>query len=204
MNGSTAGKLTARPWPITALFALLVLSAAACVDNMDRQPALQPYEFSPFFVDGRSARPLVEQAVPRGAALEPEWLQTGEVDGEPVSELPEEPTEEQLLLGQEQFDIYCAPCHGPEGDGDGLVVQNGFPVPPSFHSERLRQAPAGHFFDVISNGYGDMYSYADRVQPEERWAIIAYIRALQLSRQTPADWLSEEERQQLDAAERVE
>jgi mono/diheme cytochrome c family protein len=168
---------------------------------MDQQPAVQPYEFSPFFAGGQSARQPVEETVPRGAVLEPEWVETGQVDGEPVNELPEAPTEAQLRLGQEQFAIYCAPCHGPEGDGDGRVVQNGFPAPPSFHSERLRQAPAGHYFDVITNGYGDMYSYADRVQPEERWAIIAYIRALQLSRQAPADWLSDEERQQLDGAE---
>ncbi len=90
-------------------------------------------------------------------------------------------TRQSLARGRERFNIYCAVCHGATGDGNGMIVQRGFPQPPSFHDQRLRDAPAGHFVDVITNGYGVMYSYASRVAPEDRWAIAAYIRALQLS-----------------------
>ena len=87
-----------------------------------------------------------------------------------------------LARGQERYGIYCSPCHGLSGNGDGMIVRRGFPAPPSYHSARLRAAPAKHFFDVITNGYGVMYSYAARVEPRDRWAIVAYIRALQESR----------------------
>lgn len=101
--------------------------------------------------------------------------------GAEVDKFPFPITKEVLLRGQERFDIYCAPCHGRTGYGDGMVVRRGFSIPPSYHQARLRQAPVGHFFDVITNGFGAMYQYGDRITPEDRWAIIAYIRALQLS-----------------------
>ena len=94
---------------------------------------------------------------------------------------PLAPTRDVLLRGQQRFDIYCAPCHSEAGDGDGMVARRGFPHPPTFHSDRLRNAPDGHFFQVITRGYGAMYPYADRVAPDDRWAIVHYIRALQLS-----------------------
>jgi mono/diheme cytochrome c family protein len=90
-------------------------------------------------------------------------------------------TSQALDRGRERYDIYCSPCHGATGDGNGIVIRRGFPTPPSYHIPRLRNAPAGHFFDVMTRGYGVMYSYASRVTPEDRWAIAAYIRALQLS-----------------------
>jgi mono/diheme cytochrome c family protein len=101
--------------------------------------------------------------------------------GAEVDKFPFPITKEVLLRGQERFDIYCAPCHGRTGYGDGMVVRRGFSIPPSYHQARLRQAPVGHFFDVITNGFGAMYEYGDRITPEDRWAIIAYVRALQLS-----------------------
>jgi mono/diheme cytochrome c family protein len=105
-----------------------------------------------------------------------------------------------LRRGRERFDVYCVPCHSPLGDGDGVVAQRGFPHPPSYHSARLRSAPDRHFYDVMTNGYGIMYSYADRVTPAERWAIVAYIRALQLSQHASAAKLPQDARAKLDAA----
>src|SRR6185503_16478059 len=103
-----------------------------------------------------------------------------------------------LERGRERFDIYCAPCHGRTGDGNGMIVQRGFPVPPSYHIDRLRQTPAGYFFDVMTRGYGVMFPYAARVQPSDRWAIAAYIRALQLSHNARVADLSDQDRTQLE------
>jgi mono/diheme cytochrome c family protein len=115
-------------------------------------------------------------------------LYTGkDANGRDSSELPVAVTKELLDRGRQRFDIYCATCHGYTGDGDGMIVQRGFLPPPSYHSDRLRQAPVGHFFDVISNGFGAMPSYADQVPVTDRWAIVAYIRALQLSQNAPLD-----------------
>ena len=107
-------------------------------------------------------------------------------------------TQEVLLRGQERYEIYCAPCHGRTGYGDGMVVRRGFSQPPSYHQERLREAPAGHYFDVITNGFGAMYQYADRIRPEDRWAIVAYIRALQLSQDASINDVPAAEREQLE------
>jgi mono/diheme cytochrome c family protein len=112
---------------------------------------------------------------------EDEQLYTGHANGLPVNTFPTPVTMEMLERGQQRFDIYCAVCHGRTGEGNGMIVRRGFPTPPSFHIDRLREAPVGHFVEVINNGYGLMYSYASRVQPADRWAIAAYIRALQLS-----------------------
>ncbi|MBK6316950.1 MAG: cytochrome c [Blastocatellia bacterium] len=146
---------------------------------------VKPYEKSPVFADGRSSRTLVPGTVAhRPGALDPNSaLLTGfNADGQPTADLPLPVTAELLAEGKKQFDIYCAICHGADGAGKGVIVRRGFPPPPSYHIERLRRAPVGHVYDVITNGYGVMYSYADRIQtPEQRWAVAAYVRALQFS-----------------------
>jgi mono/diheme cytochrome c family protein len=138
---------------------------------MTQQPKYATYAPSEVWTDGASARPLPDNVV----ALNEVAHSTQRSSPPPV-------TEALLERGKERFSIYCAPCHGLAGDGDSVIVAHGFPKPPSYHIDRLLAAPAQHFFDVISNGYGVMYSYASRVEIEDRWAIVAYIRALQLSR----------------------
>ena len=124
-------------------------------------------------------------------------LNTGKVNGQPSEAFPYPVTKEIVERGRERYDVFCAPCHGFAGDGDGMIVQRGFRHPPSIHDDRLRTAPAGHFFEVITNGFGVMFPYGYRVPPRDRWAIIAYIRALQLSRQTPLEDVPEAERAKL-------
>jgi mono/diheme cytochrome c family protein len=167
-------------------FLLLTPLFVGCHRDMYEQPYKRPLEPSPLFADGNSARPLESNTVPREdpAHLGPE--QTGWQDRQLVLDIPVPITPALLARGQERFGIYCAVCHGADGYGQGMIVQRGFPEPPSFHTDRLRQAPAGHFFDVITRGYGVMYPYASRVSPADRWAITAYIRALQLSQHAPA------------------
>ena len=166
---------------------------------MHVQPRYNPYDPSDFFADGLSARLPVAGTVPRGEAMlgRNELLYTGKLSGQPSEMFPFPVTMEIVERGRERFDVFCSPCHGFSGDGDGMIVQRGFRRPPSFHEERLRTAPAGHYFDVITNGFGVMYPYGYRVPPRDRWAIIAYIRALQLSRQAPVADLPEEVRAKL-------
>jgi mono/diheme cytochrome c family protein len=152
------------------------------------QPRLEPLAEESFFVNGAGSRVPPAHTVPRGQLRADDAFFTGKIDGQLVATFPEPVTRELLARGRERFDIYCAVCHAATGDGNGMIVQRGFPKPPSLHDPRLRDAPIGHFFDVMTNGYGVMYSYASRVTPEDRWAIAAYIRALQLSQHaTPAD-----------------
>jgi mono/diheme cytochrome c family protein len=149
---------------------------------MYNQPRYKTYSEDAFFRDGASARPLPQHTVARGhAELDTEYFQGKTADGKLVETLPEPVTAELLQRGRERYDIYCAVCHDRVGDGHGMIVQRGFPSPPSYHTDRLRTAPLGHFYDVITNGYGVMYSYAARVEPADRWAIAAYIRTLQLA-----------------------
>ena len=171
---------------------------------MHVQPRYNPYDASNFFPDGHSARMLVPGTVSRGElTLGPqELLYTGKLDGAPATVFPFPITRGVLERGRERFNIFCSPCHGVSGDGNGMIVQRGFRQPPSYHLDRLRNAPAGHFFDVITNGFGVMYPYGSRVPPRDRWAIIAYIRALQLSRQVPIQDLSEAERKRLQGESR--
>jgi mono/diheme cytochrome c family protein len=167
---------------------------------MYNQPRTKPYSQSDFFQDGTSARPIPPHTVEYQQARENEAYYTGLTNGTLVAQLPApvKLTPKLLKRGQERFDIYCAVCHGLAGDGNGEVVQRGFPAPPTYHSERLRNAPIGHFYDVITNGYGVMYSYASRVEPNDRWAIAAYIRALQLSRGAKASDLPPNEQSALN------
>jgi hypothetical protein len=159
-----------------------VLLCNACRQEMRNDSRLKPLQEDLFFADGNSSRPLVPNTVPRGFAHSDDFFFRGEISGKLVRGFPAPVTLEEINRGQDRFNIYCSVCHGPTGEGDGMIVQRGFPQPPSFHDQRLRDAPEGHFFYVITNGYGAMYPYADRIAPEDRWAIIAYIRALQLSR----------------------
>jgi len=168
----------------------LALAAAGCHTDMWRQPKTDPLDASNFYADGQSARPLVPGTVPRGFLREDSAFFTGASNGKWVDTIPVPITKELLKRGQERFTIYCTPCHGQLGDGQGMIAKRGFtlrrPVG-NYQTDRLRKMPVGHFYDVITNGYGAMYSYASRVEPPDRWAIVAYIRALQLSQHATAD-----------------
>ncbi len=201
------------------LVALVALSCAACQQEMAEQPSYRPLKPSEFFPDGLSARPLVEGTVARGDARLDRQFYTGLRAPEPgeasveagagislplartalaekpyVAAFPFPVTRAVLDRGRERFTIYCAVCHGPLGHGDGIVVQRGFTEPPTYHSDRLRSAPVGYFFDVITHGYGSMPDYAPQVPPRDRWAIVSYLRALQLSQHAPLAELPESAR----------
>jgi mono/diheme cytochrome c family protein len=167
---------------------------------MAQQPRYEPYENSRFFADNSSARPLVEGVVPRGSVSDDELLNTGRQDGELADAFPFVVDLAALARGRQRYDIYCAPCHDRAGTGNGIVVRRGYSPPPSLHEQRLRDAPAGHFFDVITNGFGAMPSYAEVVPTADRWAIVAYVRALQLSQNATLDDVPPEERGGLDTA----
>jgi mono/diheme cytochrome c family protein len=190
--------LSSRGRGIVFLAACIALFfIASCGQNMRDQSRLYPFEANAFFPGNQSARPPVDGTVPRGELRDDELLYTGKVGGQLADTFPFTVTQAVLERGRLHFTIYCSPCHGAVGDGNGMIVQRGFTPPPSFHQDRLRQAPAGHFFDVITNGFGVMYSYADRVAPEDRWAIVAYIRALQLSQNAKIDDVPPDQRGQL-------
>jgi mono/diheme cytochrome c family protein len=180
------------------LSAALVASAIGCHQDMYNQPRYEALEQSDFFDDGRTSRPLVPGTVEYGAKPADDVLFTGRNDGELATELPMELTESLLKRGQERFNIYCSVCHSRTGDGNGMIVQRGYRQPPTFHSDRLRGVPIGHFFDVMTNGFGAMPAYSLQVKPEDRWAIAAYIRALQLSQNASGDDLPEDIRTELE------
>jgi hypothetical protein len=168
---------------------------------MHDQPKFIPLRPSSFFADGRSARPLPEGTVARGHLNDDTAFLTGKgPDGKLLTEFPRPMTKAVLLRGQERFNIYCTPCHSRLGDGNGMVVKRGFRHPPSYHIDRLRQAPVGHFFDVITNGFGAMPDYASQIPPEDRWAIVSYVRALQLSQYAPLSDVPADARSNLSAA----
>lgn len=178
--------------------AILALGFAACRRDMGHQAYHRPLDASSVFADRRASRPLPEHTIARGQLREDELFFTGHVDGKPVDLFPQPVTAQMIERGRERFDIYCSVCHGRTGEGNGMIVRRGFPIPPSFHIDRLRAAPAGHFVEVINNGYGLMYSYASRVEPADRWAIAAYIRALQLSQHAGLADLPAAERAKLE------
>lgn len=172
----------------SSLGLLAVLALAGCRQDMQDQPRFKPLAMSDFYTDLRSARPPVEGTVARGQWHEDTYFYTGKIGNNPGDYLPFPATQEVLARGQQRFNIYCAPCHSRLGDGNGMIVQRGFKQPPSYHIERLEKAPLGYFFDVITNGFGVMPSYAAQIPERDRWRIVAYIRALQLSQHaTPAD-----------------
>jgi hypothetical protein len=166
------------------LTAIVVAAAAlaGCRQDMHDQPKYTPLRPSTFFTDGRSERPLIDGTVARGHLNDDAAFYTGKgPDGKPVDTFPMPVTKDVILRGQARFNVYCAPCHARTGEGDGMIVQRGYRKPPSYHIDRLRQVPNGYIFDVITNGFGAMPDYAAQVPTADRWAIVAYVRALQLS-----------------------
>jgi mono/diheme cytochrome c family protein len=187
-----------RTTPITLLLFLCLLFPA-CRQDMHDQAKYEPLEQSNFFGDNRSERDPVEGTVARGDLREDSVFYTGKAGDQPARTFPMELTESIMRRGQERFNIYCSPCHDSLGAGQGMVVRRGFKKPPSFHIDRLRQAPIGYYFDVITNGFGVMPSYKEQVPVADRWAIIAYVRALQLSQHATIDDVPESKRKELES-----
>jgi mono/diheme cytochrome c family protein len=193
---------------LLCLVATVLGGCERAMQDMYDQPRYRRMQPAPEFADGASVRPLPEGSVPRvkGPLASTSSARVGlseenaNASAERAEKMPYRIDMPLLQLGRERFTIYCSPCHSPAGDGDGRVAQRGFPRPPSYHIDRLRNAPDRHFYDVMTNGYGIMYSYADRVTPAERWAIVAYIRALQLSQHADVARLPEEARSRLQAS----
>jgi mono/diheme cytochrome c family protein len=174
-----------------------MLSLAGCRNDMHDEPRYKPLAQSDFFADHRSARPKIDGTVPRGYLRIDEARYTGKIGGEEIDQFPFPIVKADIERGQGRFNIYCTPCHGRLGDGNGLVVQRGFRQPPSYYEDKLMRAPIGHFFDVMTNGFGAMASYASRVEPDDRWRIAAYIRALQLSESARVTDIPPDQRQNL-------
>jgi mono/diheme cytochrome c family protein len=178
------------------LVLLLVLSA--CRQDMHDQPKYQPLEASSFFGDLQASRSPVAGTVARGELNDDTLLYTGKVGGQDAALFPFPVDERLMARGQERYTIYCSPCHGQTGTGDGMIVRRGYRHPPSFADARLRDAPVGHFFDVMTNGFGAMPDYAAQIKAADRWAIVAYVRALQLSAHATLDDVPPAERGRLD------
>ncbi len=198
-------RVSASPRLLLLLSAFCLLFSVGCRQDMQDQPRMKPYRSTTFFSNGLSSRPPVTGTVPRGFLRADKAFFTGKKDtavttsettgaspapsGQPASypddieEFPLTITEETVARGRERYEIFCSLCHGPTGNGDGMIVRRGFRRAASFHTDALRQAPVGHYFDAITNGWGAMPSYAPQIPPGDRWAIIAYIRALQVSNQ---------------------
>jgi mono/diheme cytochrome c family protein len=199
------------------VLALPALLAGCSEQDMVVQPKIKTYQASTFFADGLSARPVVAGTVARGQLRTDTAYYQGKsgdrlVDTIPIrvfdpkakADAPEDRAERRkiLLRGQERFNIYCTPCHGRTGDGGGMIVLRGLSRPPSYFEKRLVDAPAGHFYNVITHGYGAMYAYGSRIPTDDRWAIVAYIRALQVSRNARLDDVPAPERTRLEAQAR--
>ncbi len=172
-----------------ALAGFAGLGMAGCHTDMWVQPKTKPQSESKFFPDGQASRPLVAGTIARDHLREDEGFFTGARAGKWLDQIPMKVDEALVKRGQDRFKTFCTPCHGQLGDGKGMIAQRGLqlrrPVA-TYHTQRLRDMPVGHFYDVITNGYGAMYSYASRIEPQDRWAVVAYIRALQLSQHAPA------------------
>ncbi|MBK7644481.1 MAG: cytochrome c [Planctomycetes bacterium] len=186
--------------------AILAAGLSACRQDMHDQPRKKPQSASAFFADGKTARNFVPGTIPHDAtddlhANDNRWLAedeafyTGKLDGKLVETFPLKVDAELLERGRNRFTVTCTPCHGRLGNGEGTAVARGMKQPPSYHIERLVKSPPGYFFDVMTNGFASMYDVADRVNPKDRWAIVAYIRALQLSETIKYDELSAQEKQ---------
>ena len=175
------------------------LLLAGCRQDMHDQPRYKPLAAAEFFGDGRSARPAVEDTVARGHMRLDPARYTGKIDGKDIDYFPFSIQKADLDRGQDRFNIYCSPCHSRIGDGNGMVVRRGFRQAANYHSDKLLKAPVGHFFDVMTNGFGAMPSYASRVEPDDRWRIAAYIRVLQFSENASLNDVPADQRTQLEA-----
>jgi len=182
--------------------ALAVAALSGCENavrqDMANQPKNLPLTPSPFFADGRSERPILENTAARGALENDVYNVSKDFAGYPAGLKVDGKLFER---GQDRYRIFCTPCHGLQGNGEGMIAMRGMKHPPSYHIDRLRQAPNGYFYDVISNGFGAMYGYSDRIPPRDRWAIIAYLRALQLSRNARVGDLPESLRRKIESGE---
>lgn len=184
-----------------ALVIGVAVLVGACRQDMHDAARYDPLEASAFFADGQSARQPVPNTVARGQLREDEHLYRGRINGQLADSFPMPVTAAVMARGQERFNVFCAPCHGRTGNGNGMVAQRGFRAPPSYHEERLRNAPVGYFFDVMTNGFGQMQDYAAQVPVADRWAIAAYIRALQLSQHATVNDVPADRRADLDRPE---
>ncbi len=182
-----------RKAAVSVMAMLSALTIVGCQQEMGIQPYYKPLAENPMFEDRRASRPLEPGTVSRGDLREDDALYTGKVDGKLVEEFPMTITQEIIERGGNRFNIYCAPCHSKLGDGNGMIVQRGVSRPPSFMDERLTTAPVGHIYDVITNGYGRMYSYSQQLPVRDRWAIVAYVRALQTAGNGTLDEVPEAE-----------
>jgi mono/diheme cytochrome c family protein len=194
---SEIGSLNARVPRLLGVLAMSV-ALAACRQDMHDAPRYEPLEESGFFASGGSARTLVANTVARGYLREDELLYTGKASGQFANMFPMPVTADVMTRGQERFNVFCSPCHGRTGLGNGMIVQRGFRQPPSFQEQRLKEAPAGYFFDVMTNGFGAMQDYSAQVPVADRWAIAAYIRALQLSQSATVADVPADRRPDLD------
>jgi len=196
MHSAAPLRLSGQALWLTCIAAALFMIAGCdhLHQDMGNQPKNKPLSPSDFFADGRSVRTPVENTVSRSSLDNDQLMVTKESTMFPV------PINEALLeRGQERYRIFCSPCHGIQGDGNGMIVMRGMKRPPTYHQDRLRQAPNGYFYDVITNGFGQMYNYAAQVPPRDRWAIVAYVRALQLSRNAGVSDLPAEVREKLNS-----
>ncbi len=191
--------MTSRSFALVFL-AAAALVAAGCRQDMHDTPRYEAYEASATFADGRASRGAPTGTVARGWLREDEALYTGKVAGELVDQFPFAIAHADLMRGQQRFNIYCTPCHGKLGDGHGMVVQRGLRQAASYHQDRLREEKAGYFFDVITNGFGAMQGYAEQVPVRDRWLIVAYVRALQLSQHASVNDVPADKRGELDAS----
>jgi mono/diheme cytochrome c family protein len=178
-------------------FLLVVFTASACRRDMQDQPKYTPLQPSSFFPDGRSARPIPQNTIARGHLDDDDAFHLGAVNGTFLDTVPLALSRPMLDRGRQRYEIYCAPCHSSIGDGNGMIARRGFKNPANFHSDRLRQAPPGYIFQVITNGYGAMPDYSNQINVNDRWAIVAYIKALQLSRNATAADVPPEAKSQL-------
>ncbi|MDP6038910.1 MAG: cytochrome c [Candidatus Latescibacteria bacterium] len=189
-------------WIVAIAFVLVGCDGTTNLERlrqeMYNQSKFQPLEKNAFFDDSRASRPWIAGTVARGHLRTDVHLYAGVVNGEPAKTFPFAITRDVLKRGQERYNIYCTPCHGEQGDGRGMVVRRGLKQPPSYHIERLQNETPGYFYDVMTNGFGAMYSYASRIKPHDRWAIVAYIQALQLSQNATLADVPADVRQRLE------